>query len=220
MDLATALLGLLIAAEPQTGVSAPEEMTPLLVELPMATFHSGPRNLPRAARLDPRPVGPPAPVLVPRDVRRLSRGCPVTASDAEPVIGGLAMVTDGDKDHDSSSFMELGPGTQWVQVDLKAPCEVWAIVLWHFHSEPRIYRDVIVQVADDAAFSVDVRTLFNNDHDDSSGRGVGQDYEYVESNWGLMVPGKGTRARFIRCWSRGNTANDLNHYVEVEAWGR
>lgn len=156
---------------------------------------------------------------VPRDVRNLALEAVVTASDAEPVIGELAMITDGDKSAASASFVELGPASQWVQIDLGAPAAVWAVVLWHHHGDFRTYRAVVVQVADDAAFTVNVRTLFNNDAGNANGRGVGTDSPYPDTNLGLVVPARGASARHVRCWSRGNTVNDLNHYVEVEVWG-
>jgi hypothetical protein len=31
---------------------------------------------------------------------------------------------------------------------------------------------------------------------------------------------KGVQGRYVRLYSRGNTANDLNHYVEVEIYGK
>jgi len=87
-------------------------------------------------------------------------------------------VTDGEKEATEGSYVELGPGVQWVQIDLGSPHELHAIVVWHFHTSARVYRDVIVQVADDADFIGNVRTLFNNDHDNSAGLGVGPDLEY------------------------------------------
>jgi hypothetical protein len=157
---------------------------------------------------------------VPKDVRNLALHAVVTASDTEPVIGELAMVTDGDKSASSASFIELGPGSQWVQIDLKTPAAVWAVVLWHFHGDLRVYRAVVVQVADDAAFTVNVRTLFNNDANNANGLGIGTDTPYPDTNLGRVIPAQGVSARHVRCWSRGNTVNDLNHYVEVEVWGR
>jgi hypothetical protein len=43
---------------------------------------------------------------------------------------------------------------------------------------------------------------------------------YVETAEGKLVDAKGSRARYVRLYSRGNSANDLNHYVEVEVFGR
>ena len=48
--------------------------------------------------------------------------------------------------------------------------EIYAIVIWLFHKEPRVYFDVVVQVADDPDFITNVRTLFNNDIDNSAVR--------------------------------------------------
>ena len=84
----------------------------------------------------------------------------------------------------------------------------------------RAYLDVIVQVADDEDFTQNVRTLFNNDNDNTAGLGKGKDMNYVETSEGKLVDAKGVKARFVRLYSAGNNANDLNHYVEVEVFGR
>ena len=42
----------------------------------------------------------------------------------------------------------------------------------------------------------------------------------VETNYGKLIDDKGTKGRYIRLWSNGNTANGMNHYIEVEAWGK
>ncbi|HOQ88675.1 MAG TPA: hypothetical protein PLX03_00915, partial [Candidatus Hydrogenedentes bacterium] len=80
--------------------------------------------------------------------------------------------------------------------------------------------DVIVQVSDDPEFKEGVKTLYNNDIDNSAGLGVGQDKEYIENYKGRLIDAKGVKARYIRLYSNGNTADDRNHYVEVEVWGR
>jgi hypothetical protein len=43
---------------------------------------------------------------------------------------------------------------------------------------------------------------------------------YVETAEGRLVDAKGSRARYVRLYSKGNSANPLNHYVEVEVYGR
>ena len=94
-----------------------------------------------------------------------------------------------------------------------------AILAWHYHSQARVYRDVIVQVSDDPAFKTGVTTVFNNDHDNSSKLGAGKDKEYIEVAEGRLFDPKGAKARYVRLYSNGNTTNDLNHYVEVEVYG-
>jgi hypothetical protein len=43
---------------------------------------------------------------------------------------------------------------------------------------------------------------------------------YIEANAGELIDAKGIEARYVRLYSNGNSANDLNHYVEVEVHGR
>lgn len=198
---------------------ASESQVPLKLELPKSKFTGTPKNI-TSPNLEPLRTGPRPDILVPAGCTNLAAKAPVTSSDKEPVIGELPMITDGDKDASSGSFVELGPETQWVQVDLGAPSAIWAVVLWHYHSEARIYRATVVQVADDAAFTQNVRTVFNNDADNVSGLGVGKDQEYIDNNEGKLIPANGVVARYVRCSSKGNTSNDLNHYVEVEVWGK
>ncbi|WP_234042073.1 hypothetical protein [Persicirhabdus sediminis] len=157
--------------------------------------------------------------LVPEDSVILSAGKPVTSSDSDPIIGELSYLTDGDKESGEGYFVELMPGTQWVQVDLEQSAEIYALVLWHFHSQERVYHDVIIQASNDPEFKSGVTTLFNNDYDNSSQLGKGHDSAYMESHYGLLVDGKGTEARYIRCYSNGNTANEMNHYIELEVHG-
>ena len=104
--------------------------------------------------------------------------------------------------------------------DSASSTEIYAILAWHFHKTARAYLDVVVQVADDADFTKNVRTIFNNDHDNSAGLGAGKDMNYVETSEGKLVDAKGVKAPFVRLYSSGSNANDLNHYVEVEVFGR
>jgi len=200
------------------GLAGAADTIPLPLELPKPKFTGTPKNI-VSKRLEPARTGARPALQVPAGTTLLSRGAAVTASDMEPVVGELTYVTDGEKEADGGTFVELGPKPQWVQIDLGKPAAIAAIVAWHVHSEARVYRDVIVQIADDAEFKTNVRTLFNNDDDDSSKQGAGKDLEYVENNEGKLIDAKGAVARYVRLWSNGNTANDMNHYTEVEVFG-
>jgi hypothetical protein len=79
---------------------------------------------------------------------------------------------------------------------------------------------VIVQVADAPEFKQQVRTLFNNDQDNSSGLGVGTDREYFETHQGRLINAGGVKARYIRFCSKGSTQSALNEYTELEVFGR
>ncbi len=159
-------------------------------------------------------------ILVPAGTTNLAADMVVTGSDDFPVIGELEYITDGDKDGADGSYVELGPGIQWVQIDLGAKKTIYAIALWHYHKDERVYRDVIIHVADDADFTKNVQTLFNNDHDNSAGLGIGKDKEYIEINIAKLIDAKGVKGQFIRLYSAGSTHSDMNHYIEVEVFGK
>jgi len=208
--------GLLHAQAPADPKGA---LVPVPIQLPKPMFEGTPQNL--AVPNLQKPLGRPRdPFLAPAGVLNVAKGKKVTSSDMEPVIGEIEQVTDGDKKGADGSYVELGPLLQHVTIDLGAPHEVFAILFWHFHKTPRVYFDVVVQVADDAPFKKNVRTLFNNDHDNSSGLGAGKDMNYVETAEGKLVDARGSLARYVRLYTRGSNANELNHYVEVEVFGR
>jgi hypothetical protein len=194
-------------------------MVKLELQLPKPRFIGTPKNL-KTPNLEPTRNAPRPAFYVPEGTTNVALDKPVTASDKEPVIGEAAQVTDGDKEGVEGSYVEFGPGLQWVQIDLEKPCDIYAIVLWHFHNEPRVYRDVVVQASDDPDFTSNVRTLFNNDHDNSAGLGVGKQFEYIETFEGKLIEVKGTKARYLRFYSDGNTANEMNHYTEIEVYGK
>jgi hypothetical protein len=195
------------------------KLVPIPIQLPKPMFEGTPTNL-TVPNLQ-KPLGRPRdPFLAPAGVVNVAKGKPVTSSDSEPVIGEVEQVTDGDKKGAEGSFVELGPSVQHVTIDLGAAHEVYAVLFWHFHKSARVYMDVVVQLADDAGFTRNVRTIFNNDHDNTSKLGAGTDMNYVETSEGKLVDAKGARARYVRLYSKGNNANDLNHYVEVEVFGR
>lgn len=195
-----------------------QEKVELKLELPKPMFVGTPRNIrsPNLERITGKRRGP---FYVPQGTELLSLNKPVTASDTEPIIGELEFVTDGEKSGEEGYYVELGPMLQWIQIDLEGTCDLYAILVWHYHSQARVYRDVIVQVSEDPDFITGVTTVFNNDHDNSSGLGIGKDKEYIETNEGRLFDPRGVKARYVRLYSRGNTSNEMNHYVEVEVYG-
>lgn len=191
----------------------------LKLALPKAKYIGTPKDL-TSPNLEPPGRDSLPELMAPKGVSNLAKDKPVTSSHVSPVIGDLTVVTDGDKEAQDGSYVEIKPGKQWVQIDLGKSYSIYAIALWHYHTEARIYRDVIVQVCDDAEFMKDVKIVFNNDHDNSSGLGVGKEKEYVESNKGRLIDVKGVTGRYVRCYSNGSTAGEVNHYTEVEVYGK
>lgn len=190
----------------------------LKLKLPKPMFIGTPTNL-RSPNLEVITGKSRPPFYVPKGTALLSANKTVTSSDSLPVIGELDMITDGEKSGGDGYFVELGPTPQWVQIDLGASHPLHAILVWHYHSQARVYRDVIVRVSDDPAFKTGVTTVFNNDHDNSSKIAQGKDKEYIEVAEGKLLDPKGVKGRYVRLYSNGNTTNDLNHYVEVEVYG-
>jgi hypothetical protein len=194
-------------------------LEPVPIALPKPMFEGTPENL-RVPNLEkPRGKARP-PFLAPSGVTNVAKDKAVSSSDKEPVIGEAEMVTDGDKAGGDGSYLELGPGKQHVTIDLKAMHSIYGVLVWHYHKQPRVYFDVVVQVAEDRDFIKNVQTIFNNDIDNSSGLGVGTDLNYIETFEGRLIDAKGVRGRFIRFYSNGNNTNELNHYVEVEVYGK
>jgi len=220
--LTLAAVGALLTAwlSTPTARAADDEKVALELKLPKPVFQGTPKNIPPGAKVE-KPTGKPRPAfMVPKGTVNLSDGKSVNGSDEEPIIGELSMITDGDKEARDGSYVELGPMLQYVQIDLEKPAEIYAILIWHNHMDPRVYHDVVVQVADDRDFITNVQTLYNNDYDNSAGLGIGKDMEYFETNEGRLVDAKGAKGRFVRLYSNGSTADGQNHYIEAEVWGK
>src|SRR4029453_5783073 len=131
----------------------------LKLKLPKPMFIGTPTNL-KSPNLEVITGKSRAPFYVPKGTVLFSGKKKVTSSEMNPVICELDMITDGEKSGGDGYFVELGPGVQWVQIDLGASYPLYAILTWHYHSQARIYRDVIVQVSDDASFKTGVTAVF------------------------------------------------------------
>ena len=195
-----------------------EDMEAIKIELPEAFFGGTPIDY-WGPNLEPEDYKDRAPFMAPKGTAVISKGKPVKAS-ADPTVGELKQLTDGDKDYAKTSLIELPEGLQWVQIDLEKTSEIYAVLVWHFHEGKRVYFDLVAQVSDDPEFKKDVTTIYNNDFDNSAGLGVGEDKEYIESNKGRLIDAKGAKGRYARVYGKGSTANDFNHFIEVEVWGK
>jgi len=205
--------------EPVSEDSNTPKLVPIPIELPKPMFVGTPQDT-KVANLE-KPLGKPrAPFYAPAGTKNVAFEKPVTSTDELPIIGEIEMIADGDKEAADGSYVELGPFQQQVTIDLEAEYNIYAVLVWHYHKAARVYFDVVVQVANDPDFVTDVTTLFNNDIDNSAGLGVGKDKHYTETAEGRLIAGKGIVARYVRLYSNGNNSNDLNHYIEVEVFGK
>ena len=195
-----------------------EDQEALEFELP-EPFYGGTVISYWSPHLDTRIYVDREPLIAPKGTSVVSRGKPVTAS-ADPLVGDLKRLNDGDKEFGKTSLLELPAGKQWVQIDLEANYTIYAVLLWHFHEGGRVYFDVVGQVSDDPDFKTGVTTIYNNDYDNSSGLGEGTDKEYIENSDGRLFTAVDLTGRYVRFYSRGNTTHDFNNYVELEVWGK
>jgi hypothetical protein len=195
-----------------------EKLVPLRIEYPKPPLEGTPENI-NVPNLEKPSSKPREPFLVPSGVTNVAKGKPVISTEKSPVMGDLSMITDGDKTQSMDSLVELGPGVQNVTIDLGGNYEIYGVLFWHSYV-PRAYLGIVVQLAEDKDFTKGVQTIFNNDRENKDGQGVGTDKNYIESYQGKLVDAKGTRARYVRLWSRGNSNNNLNDYIEVEVYGR
>ena len=195
-----------------------EDMEAIKIELPEAFFGGTPIDY-WGPNLEPEDFKDRPDFMAPKGTSIISKDKAVTASGA-PTVGELKQLTDGDKDYAKTSLVELPEGLQWVQVDLEKSSEAYAVLVWKFHEGKRVYFDLVAQISDDPEFKEGVTTVYNNDFDNSAGLGVGEDKEYIESNKGRLIDAKGAKGRYVRVYGKGSTANDFNHFIEIEVWGK
>jgi len=203
-----------------SGVSMAEDLVPLVIKLPAEAFVGTPSDAPLDTTVEKPSDKPRPPLMVPPGISNLALHKIVTTSDTNQLADNLVKVTDGEKEAGEDYVVLLHKGPQWVQIDLTQPCEIYAVVVWHGHDEPKVYHAVVAQVADDEKFTQNVRTLFNNDHKNLDKLGAGTDREYFESHEGKLIEAHGTVARYVRLWSDGSTVSRLNEYTEIEVYGR
>ncbi|HWD18608.1 MAG TPA: discoidin domain-containing protein [Verrucomicrobiae bacterium] len=200
--------------------SQAQDLVPLKIKLPAPAFIGTPSDLPVGTTVE-KPTGKPRPpLMVPPNVVNLALGKTVTSSSTNVLAADLKKITDGDKESRESSVVLLRKGAHWVQIDLGAPAELFAIVIWHNHDAPKVYHGVVVEVSDDPEFKSNVQVVFNNDHANMDGLGVGTNREYFETNEGKLIETHNVKGRYVRAYSDGSTESKLNEYLEIEVYGR
>jgi len=212
--------GLIVSPTLRAQPAANADLVPLILKLPEPSFVGTPKDVQPGSNVEPISKTPRPDLLVPKGVKNLAPGSKITCSDPNATPVALAKLTDGAKEALDDNVTLLRKGVQWVQFDLGAKQEIYAIVIWHAHDTLKVYRGVVVQIADDPEFTTNVRTLFNNDADNGDKLGAGTDKEYFETNQGKLIDAKGAKARCVRLYSHGSSESGLNEYTEVEIHGR
>lgn len=171
-------------------------------------------NLPNLDRGDG-----PTEVKAPEGAVNLALNKPVSSSDPAPIIGMLEQATDGEIDGEDGYYVELDVNKQWLQIDLEQSANIYAVMVWHFYSQARAYKDVVIQISDDPEFQKGVTTVYNSDSKNVLGLGAGKDKPYIDTHKGRIFPVNGVKGRYVRLYSNGNTSNENNHYIEVQVYG-
>lgn len=175
-------------------------------------------NIPNLEKPDGDTVKKRLSFKVPKGAANVALGKPVMAS-VKVIAGSLQLFTDGDAQGFSDTCVELVDGLQWIQIDLGSEFELWEILLWHYAMCNQVYFDVIVQCSNDPDFKNGVTTLYNNDFKGEAGFGKGADPCYVETNYGRLIDGKGTRARYVRFYGNGSISSSATQWVEAYIYG-
>jgi hypothetical protein len=103
-----------------------QDKVPLKTDLPKPLFVGTPVPI-KVPNLEPPQKGKRPDFMVPAGTVNLARGKKVTASDNDPVIGTLDLITDGDKEGDEGSWVELAPANNgcrltWKRTRIFTPC--------------------------------------------------------------------------------------------------
>ena len=189
----------------------------LILQLPAPTLKGTPEQLPTGPGIEANSDKPAPALMIAKGAKNVALDKSVKTS-VNPFTGEASQITDGKKEAFDYDTVEMKKGSQWVQVDLGEAFTIQAIAIWHDHRYIQVMHDVIVQVSDDPEFKTGVTTLFNNDTDNSSGLGVGTDREYFERHFGRVFDGKGTKARYVRGYSKGSHLSALNCWQEIEVY--
>jgi len=216
--LTASLLGCRPGAVQQAVAADGKDLAPLVLKLPTPTAKGTPDDLPKGANVEQYTDKPPPPFLAPKGLVNVALGKKVTCSQEKLFTGNLSQITDGKKEPDDDQVVEMKKGVQWVQLDLEKVYPLYAIALWHDHRWLQVFHGVVVQAADDAEFTKNVRTVFNNDFENTAKLGTGTDKEYFETMYGKIIDPKGIQARYLRFYSRGSSMTAYNVYQEIEVY--
>src|SRR5262249_2845224 len=127
--------------KPAEAPKASAGLVPLEIKLPAPAFKGTPKDIQLSSYVEPLSDKPRPPMMVPSGLKNLAPGSKLSCSDKNVTAEDLAKLTDGDKEASDQSVVLLRKGTQYVQMDLGAPTELFAIVIWHSHASAKVYHD-------------------------------------------------------------------------------
>lgn len=114
-----------------------------------------------------------------------------------------------DEDTATANYLEQGLTPQaptYFQIDLGNAYSIDKIQVWHYYSDGRTYYSTKTEVSEDG---INWFIVY-----DSAASGT-----YAETSSGKTFTFSLRKARYIRDWLNGSTANTGNHWVELKVWG-
>lgn len=128
---------------------------------------------------------------------------PVTAKGTEDPARPWARATDANFTGDNHTHSTTG-ADGWLQVDLGAVMLIDRVKVWHYYPDGRTYYSPRTEVSEDGAnWTV-----------------VSKPAQYAETSAGHTRDFPLTKARYVRDYISGSTANIGNHWIEVEVYAR
>ncbi len=154
--------------------------------------------------------------------RKFEDDSPLDAENGKPYSNAVDGII-----NDTNNYAAFGEGyvASYLEIDLKAHCEVTGIELYRYWQDSRIYKGTVIVAADSKEdFSnPDKRfVLYNSDQENKFQFGSGQDALYNESAEGLKIDVGDTKVnpvRFVRVYMNGSKQNGSNHIVECKVLG-
>ena len=188
-----------------------QDKVPLKTDLPPPLFVGTPVPI-NVPNLEPKVTKWPE-FMVPAGTTNLALGKKVTASDSDPVVGTLDLVTDGDKAAMKVHGLNLGPASNgckliWRKRRIFMPSPSGIIIRRRGCITMWSCKFPMTRLS-----APGVTTVYDNS-------ASGTDHPYIETNFGKLIDAKGVKGRYVRLYSNGNTTNKLNHYIEVEVFGK
>ena len=130
----------------------------------------------------------------------------------------------------SDSTMVATNRAGYAQIDLGEIVEIDYMHLWRYWNDSRTFYATVFVVSETVAgfSSGEGRTVLYNTCTDAGsadrggdvhGFGVGKDIPVPESATGLKVNANGVKARYVRVYSNGSTANTYTHWAELMVYG-
>ena len=139
-----------------------QDKVPLKTQLPQPLFVGTPVPL-NVPNLEPPMKGKRPDFMVPAGTVNLAKGKKVTASDSNPMSERWIWLPMETRPATKAPGSNSGRASNGCRSIWRRAANIYAVLIWHFHSQARVYRDVVAQVSDDPTFKSGVTTIFNND---------------------------------------------------------